>query len=197
MALHEDPGAYLGPAIAAGVPAYLSYRGQQRTNAQNLMIAREQMSFQERMSSTAYQRSMEDMKAAGLNPMLAYQQGGASTPGGASADMESALGEAVSSAQEGRRVRADLKNIEENTKLAKERQLSEQQGRDESRGRTFQAYKHADIFDIQRRIFELQLPALQNAARVENTRLGGTAAFMDRIRQSLFGGRGFFNPVGR
>lgn len=43
--------------------------------------------WQERMSNTSYQRATEDMRKAGINPILAAQQGGASTPAGAHASI--------------------------------------------------------------------------------------------------------------
>lgn len=57
-------------------------------NAANSANADKQMAFQERMSNTAYQRSMQDMQKAGLNPILAARNGGASSPAGASADIK-------------------------------------------------------------------------------------------------------------
>lgn len=108
-------GAGIGGAIGGGLDSMFA------GNASNAMAADEAQrnrEFQADMSSTAYQRAVADMKAAGLNPMLAYQQGGASSPGGSMASFsnpEGATGSNMSAYSQLAVNSAQVKNIEADT----------------------------------------------------------------------------------
>lgn len=103
------------PLVGDVVSGGLDLLGGFMTNDANAEQASNQQNFQERMSGTSYQRAVADMKAAGLNPMLAYSAGGASTPSGSQASMQNAIGSGVSTAQQQARLSADLKNIQADT----------------------------------------------------------------------------------
>lgn len=100
------------PGIIGGV---LGFGGQREANKRNLQIAREQMAFQERMSSTAYQRAAKDLEAAGLNRILALGSP-ATTPSGALATMQNPLAGAAGT-------------LSKASATARERQLQDQQMR--------------------------------------------------------------------
>ena len=92
---------FITSPVASLAGGALSFLGQQGANQQNMENAQAQMAFQKEMSNTSYQRAVEDMKAAGLSPMLAYSQGGASVPTGAMPVVQNKLGAGVEAFQRG------------------------------------------------------------------------------------------------
>lgn len=78
-------------AVGSVASGLIGSAGARQANAQQMKFNEVEASknrlFQARMSRTAYQRGMNDMRLAGLNPILAGRLGGASSPAGSQANV--------------------------------------------------------------------------------------------------------------
>lgn len=134
-ALAAAGASLLGSVTQSGASfshASKARRHEREMQSRNIQEAFDNRNFQRQMSNTAYERATRDLKNAGLNPMLAYMQGGASTPsGGQGSGSGSAQGQAVnptegvvSSALAAKRLSQELKNLKEEEKVKKETQAN-------------------------------------------------------------------------
>ncbi len=184
------------PAFIAGGAALASIWGGERANKQSKEEAERnrrfqskeagtQRVFQERMRNTEWQAGIADMEAAGVNPALAYSQGPASAPMGASgsgaqADIDDVVSSGVSSAMQAKRLSADLKLLKtQEANIAEDTFLKQQQ--------RHTANALAAKYDVEQRAMKLTLPGLQNISDFETGAAGKSSALVRALVRAARG----------
>lgn len=101
--------------IASAVSAVGNIFGDKKANDQNIDQTSQNRQWQEEMSNTAHQREVKDLIAAGLNPILSANKGGATTPGGNVPIIHNVMERGLNSASDAARSVEEVRNKRANT----------------------------------------------------------------------------------